>query len=172
MVDNYVGEIRTTGFNFAPQGWALCDGQLMSISQNTALFSLLGTMYGGNGQTTFALPNLQGQAAIAFGQGPGLSSYAQGEMDGVESVTLLTSEMPAHSHQVNAENDIGDQPGPANNFWAESANRNNEYSTTANTTMNPQAIGVVGGSQPHENRQPFLVVNFIIALTGIYPSRQ
>ncbi len=171
MVDNYLGEIRATGFNFAPQGWALCNGQILSISQNTALFSLLGTMYGGDGRSTFALPNLQGQVAIAFGQGPGLSDYSQGETDGVESVTLLTTEMPAHSHQVNAENDIGDQAGPANNFWADSANRNNEYSTTANTTMNLQAISITGGNQPHENRQPFLVVNYIIALQGIFPPR-
>lgn len=172
MTDQFLGEIRPVGFNFAPTGWALCNGQLLPISQYTALFSLLGTYYGGNGTTNFALPDLRGRVVIDQGNGPGLSPYVIGEMDGVETVTLLTTQMPAHTHAVNAENDIGDNTSPANNFSAESANRNNEYSTTANTTMNPQAIGPAGGNLPHDNIQPYLVVNYVIALQGIYPQRQ
>ena len=171
MSDYFLGEIRPCGFNFAPVGWALCNGQLLSISQNTALFSLIGTYYGGNGTTNFALPDLRGRVAIALGQGPGLSDYVIGEQDGVETVTLITSDVPAHNHLVNADNAPGNSTSPANSYTAESSRRDLDYGTTSNTTMNPNSIGPVGGSQPHDNMQPYLVLNYVIALTGIYPPR-
>lgn len=175
MADPFLGEIRMFAGNFAPRGWAFCAGQILSISQNTALFSLLGTTYGGNGQTTFALPDLRGRAPVSSGQGPGLSNYNLGEMAGSESVTLLTSQMPAHTHAANASTQPGSASSPANGVCASGVDSQggsvNGYVAAPNTTMAPQAIGAAGGSQPHENRPPFLCVNFIIALQGIYPSR-
>lgn len=175
MSDPFIGEIIMFGGNFAPRGWALCNGQLLSIAQNTALFSILGTTYGGDGQTTFALPNLQGRVAIHPGQSPGTSSYSLGETSGTESVTLTTSQMPAHNHTLNASGSNADQTGPGVHVLAVPTSTSGDtvsiYSTTANTTMAPTAIGISGGSQPVPVVQPFQCVNFIIALEGIFPSR-
>lgn len=170
MSEPFVGEIRMVGFNFAPRGWATCDGQILSIAQNTALFSLLGTTYGGNGQTTFALPDLRGRVPIHQGQGLGLSLRTIGEVAGVENHTLNGNEMPMHNHLVSANNEgsTTGRPGGA----VPSVSGSNIYAGSGDgTTMNPQMIGLAGGSQPHNNMQPFLVINFIIALEGIYPSR-
>jgi microcystin-dependent protein len=171
MADNFIGEIRAVGFNFAPVGWALCDGQILSIQQNTALFSLLGTQFGGNGTTNFALPNLQGSAPMDQGSGAGLTPRVMGEVGGSEGVTLLQAELPAHNHapeQAVAGNSRSDKHSPVG---AEPAGHStaNVYATAQNTNMAP--LPVSGQNQPHENRQPFLVVNFVIALTGIFPSR-
>jgi microcystin-dependent protein len=187
MSEAYLGEIRMFGFNFAPSGWAMCNGQLLPINQFQALFSLLGTFYGGNGTTTFALPNLQSRVAVHFGQGPGLSNYVLGAQSGVESVSLTSQQMPAHNHIVNCNgvtglgaaspNVFGESAGdtPVNNFPARAASAASAvYSANASAngqTMNPNMLTVTGGSQPHENRQPFLVLNFCIALTGIFPAR-
>ncbi|MQY09985.1 hypothetical protein SRB5_00890 [Streptomyces sp. RB5] len=167
-MDPFLGEIRMAGFNFAPVGWALCNGQLLSINQNTALFSLLGTTYGGNGTTDFALPDLRGRVPMHPGQGPGLSSHDLGEAGGTETVTLTTGELPPHTHAltgVNSRQDTNRVPGaaPANGGY---------YSTEAPTAaMHPGAVQPTGGGQPHPNVQPYLCVNFIIALSGIFPSR-
>lgn len=170
MSEPFIGEIRMAGFNFAPRNWAFCNGQLLSINQNTALFSLLGTTYGGDGQTTFALPNLQGRVPMHQGQGSGLTPRTMGELAGQEAVTLISTQMPAHNHLVNVFNDDGTAKTPVNSFPA--AATAPIYSATAGGgTMNPQALSVAGGSQPHNNIQPYLVVNFIIALNGIFPSR-
>lgn len=168
-----LGEIRKFGFNFAPRGWAMCNGQLMPISQNTALFSLLGTTYGGDGQSTFALPNLQGRVPIHQGQGTGLSNRVMGEVSGEEAVTLLVGQLPAHNHQAQGSNQGANNPSPAGNVWAaEPTGQTALYSNTApNTPLAAGAIGTTGGSQPHDNMPPFLVVNFCIALAGIFPSR-
>ena len=175
MSEPFIGQILIVGFNFAPRGWAFCNGQILSIAQNTALFSLLGTTYGGNGQTTFALPNLQSRVPLHFGQGPGLSGYSLGELSGTETVTLNSSQMPQHTHTntvaFNASNASASDTVPTGNFLA----ADNQYKSTANTTLNAAAVQVTiqpaGGSQPHENRQPYLALNFIIALEGIFPSR-
>jgi microcystin-dependent protein len=178
MADPFLGEIRIFGGNFAPVGWALCQGQLLPIAQNSALFSLLGTTYGGDGRTTFALPDLRGRVVMSFGQGPGLRNYAQGEVAGTESVTLLTQQMPQHSHSVGASETpsttdpkgavpaqpVSAQPGSgAPKIYAASSD---------GTTMNNAMIGPSGGGQPFNIQQPYLVINYIIALQGIYPSRQ
>jgi microcystin-dependent protein len=170
MADPFVGEIRTFGFNFPPTGWAQCNGQLLPISQNTALFSLLGTMYGGDGRTTFALPNLQGGSPMDQGQGPGLSERYIGETGGAGYLTLLQSEMPAHTHVVSGSARPATENDPNNFYWGSVANT---YSPTANPPqqMAPQTLGPAGGSQPHNNMQPYLVLNFCIALQGIYPPR-
>ena len=171
--DQWIGEIALVAFNFAPQGWALCDGQLLPISQNTALFALLGTTFGGNGTTTFALPDLRGRAPIHMGQGPGLSSYVIGQTGGAEVVTLLSTQIPQHTHALAAStaNGTSDTPG-ATAVLAKNASGVPAYGTgVPNTTMAPAAIGVAGGSQPHENHQPYLTMNYIIALNGIFPSR-
>lgn len=161
--------------NFAIRNYALCNGQLLSIAQNTALFSILGTTYGGNGQTTFALPNLQSRVPVHFGQGTGLSPVQLGEVSGTETVTILSSQMPAHTHTATAATRASNQAGndslPDNNFLADA----NQYSTTQNTAMNPGAVQVTiaptGGSQPLPIRNPYLGLNFQIALFGIFPSR-
>ena len=175
MSEPYIGEIRMFGGNFAPTGWALCDGQLLSIAQNSALFSILGTTFGGNGQTTFALPDLRGRVPMHWGQGPGLTPRTIGESSGSETVTLLSTQMPAHTHTLNANSGQGDSftpPGAVPAGAVDSTQQPlNIYSSTINTTMNPAAIGAAGGSQPHQNMQPYLCVTFIIALQGIYPSR-
>ena len=173
MSDPFVAEIRIVGFNFAPKGWALCDGQLMSISQNTALFSLLGTTYGGDGRTTFGLPNLQGSVPIHQGQGAGLSLYDLGEQGGSSSVTLLESEMPAHGHTVGAAVGAGNQASPTGRAWSSLPGRTPPmlFAASPNTTMSPQAFAVTGASQPHNNMSPYVVLNFIIALQGIFPPR-
>jgi microcystin-dependent protein len=174
MTDQFVGEIRMFPFNFAPRGWATCDGQLLSISQNTALFSLLGTFYGGDGKTTFALPNLQGSVPIHQGSGAGLTPRVIGETGGEQAVTLVVSEMPLHSHQISASIVAQDLPNPANNLWAPQSGRTppNIYSSgPANTVMSPLVIGISGQSLPHNNMSPYLCVNFCIALQGIFPPR-
>jgi len=176
MTDPFLAEIRMFGGNFAPYGWALCNGQLMAISQNTALFSLLGTTYGGDGRVTFGLPNLMGTAPMQQGQGAGLSARWLGETGGEPYVTLLTSEMPMHTHLANAYNTAGgDAQSPANAVWASTVFGRlptNMYATTApNQMMNPMTTGITGGSQPHNNMPPYLCVSFIIALQGIFPQR-
>jgi microcystin-dependent protein len=174
MADQFVGEIRMFGGNFAPTGWALCNGQVMPISQNTALFSLLGTQYGGDGRSTFALPNLQGCAPLHQGQGPGLTQRDMGETGGESAVTLLAAQIPAHTHIPVADAGSGNQSDPTNNTWStEKIGRQgtNIYASTANAVMHPNAFSAAGSSQPHNNMPPYLVVTFIIALTGIFPAR-
>jgi microcystin-dependent protein len=171
MADPFVAEIRIFSCNFAPKGWAFCDGQILSISQNTALFSLLGTTYGGNGTSNFALPNFQGCAPMHSGQGPGLTQRQLGENGGSDAVTLLETEVPAHTHAANCNSGMGDQYSPAGNFWATDAGGNNEYNTGGGSLMAPGAVGNAGGGQPHSNLQPYLVLNFCIALQGIFPPR-
>src|SRR5438445_1924240 len=180
MANPFVAEIRIFAGNFAPTGWALCDGQLLPISQNTALFSLLGTTYGGDGKSNFALPNLQGSAPMQAGQGAGLSLRDLGETGGEQAVTLLHTEMPAHTHTVKAldpNTDIGDQNGPApGNTWAESgiAKTVHMYAPSnpaTNVQMNPFATSIVGSNLPHNNMPPFLGLTFIIALQGVFPAR-
>lgn len=164
MTEPFLSEVKIVSFNFAPRGWALCNGQLLPINQNQALFSLLGTTYGGNGQTTFALPDLRSRIPIHFGAG-----HTLGEAAGSESVTLTLSQMPAHNHPVSASNADPNQGLPTGNMWA---NGSGAYSSNApNAAMLPSSVSNVGGSQPHTNLQPFLVLNFIIALQGIFPSR-
>lgn len=176
MADPFVAEIRIFGFNFAPTGWAQCNGQLLPISQNTALFSLLGTFYGGNGQTTFALPDLQGNAAMHPGQGQGLSLRDLGEMGGSQTVTLIISEMPVHTHlPVNAKN-AGGQADPTGNMWGTSNAAKaaaNFYAVPGSATvnMNAQALALTGGSLPHNNLMPYLILNFCIAMQGVFPPR-
>lgn len=178
MSEPFLGEIRMVGFNYQPRGWAFCDGRLLSIQQNSALFALLGTQFGGNGTTNFGLPDLRGRVPVSQGQGPGLSNYVMGEMTGSETVTLINSEMPMHTHLLNVAGAglTGNQPLPTNNFLAQSTDNSTgseitTYSATANSTMNPNAINIAGGNQPHNNLQPLTCVNFIIALEGIFPSR-
>ena len=181
MSDPFVGEIRCFGFNFAPKGWAFCNGQQLPISQNTALFSLIGTFYGGNGQTTFALPDLQGRVSMQFGQGPGLSQYSLGEQGGEETVTLIITEIPSHNHSFSGttSNANAKRPttgaafaqttkigpiSPGDNFYAQ------DNSPTL-TAINPNTVAPVGGGLPHTNLQPYLTLNFCIALQGLFPPR-
>ncbi|HEV8370194.1 MAG TPA: tail fiber protein [Pyrinomonadaceae bacterium] len=171
MADPFVAEIRIFPFNFAPKGWAWCDGQLMPISQNTALFSLLGTTYGGNGKSTFALPDLQGSAPMHPGQGPGLSLHDLGEQGGSETVTLLESEIPAHSHTLRASLDDADIAIPTAARSLAKASSNLYVSTPPNVSMAPQALSPAGGDQPHNNMQPYLTYYFNIALQGVFPAR-
>jgi microcystin-dependent protein len=174
MSDPFVAEIRIFGFNFAPTGWALCNGQILPISQNTALFSLLGTTYGGNGQSTFALPNMQDSAPMHPGQGPGLSLHDLGEQGGSPFVTLLESEMPAHNHIVQAyTGDPADSRIPKNNesLGAPAPGLLYNPTTSGLKTMAPQAFAPAGGSLPHNNMMPYLTLNFCIALQGIFPPR-
>jgi microcystin-dependent protein len=174
MSDPFVAEIRIFPFNFAPKGWAFCDGQLLPISQNTALFSLLGTFYGGDGKSTFALPDLQGSAPMQPGQGQGLSQRFLGEMSGSQFVTLIESEMPAHTHTCQAQNNpLGGTAQPDANASLNrpaSGNLFNLASPTP-TAMAFQALTVAGGSLPHNNMQPYLTLNFCIALQGVFPPR-
>jgi microcystin-dependent protein len=173
MATPFLGEIRMFGGNFAPRGWAMCNGQIMSISQNTALFSLLGTMYGGNGINTFALPDLRGRVPNHLGQGPGLSNYTQGQVGGTETVTLSSGNLPAHSHTVGAVATGGNQASPAGNLPAiESTGTSLNYSSSAaNAAMSTGMIGPSGQSLPVPVIQPYLTINYIIALQGIFPSR-
>jgi len=167
----FIGEIQIFAGNFAPTGWAFCDGQLLPIASNTALFSLLGTTYGGNGQTTFALPDLRGRVPIHPGQGPGLSPRSLGESAGVENVTLATTEMAAHAHTLGASSASGSSDSPAGKVAARSPAAIPQYAAVANANLAATAIGSAGGSQPHNNMQPYLALTYIIALTGIFPSR-
>ena len=168
MAEPFLGQISMFGFAFAPKGWAFCNGQLLSIAQNTALFSLLGTTYGGDGQTTFALPNLQSRCPLHFGQGAGLSERDLGEQGGVESVTLLTTQMPQHSHLVNAFGEDASTSDPSGSVPAAGGAYNG---APDGTKMNAQMNDPTGGGQPHDNMTPFLGINFCIALSGIFPSR-
>jgi microcystin-dependent protein len=174
MSDQFVAEIRIFPFNFAPLGWALCNGQLLPISQNTALFSLLGTTYGGNGTSNFALPNMQGCTPMQQGQGPGLSLRDLGETSGEQTVTLLQTEMPAHAHSAQATT-TSNQASPANNAWASGQKGfGNVYTPSnpaTNVQMNPFGTSIAGGNLPHNNMMPFLTLNFCIALQGIFPPR-
>ena len=168
----FIGQIAFVPYNFAPKNWAECDGQLLPISQNTALFSLLGTTYGGNGQTNFALPDMRGRRVVDDGQGPGLQNYLVGDNGGQESVTLSTAELPAHNHTINAVTADGNESSPTGNIPANTKILDKEYSSaTPNTTMKNTIVGNTGGNQPHENRSPYLVLKCIIALQGVYPSR-
>lgn len=192
MSEPFIGMIILVPYNFAPRGWAFCNGQLLSIAQNTALFSLLGTTYGGNGQTTFALPDLRGRVPVSSGQGPGLSSFVLGELGGTEAVTLLTTQMPAHTHTMglgtlaataNGANAAGNSRSPIGAVPAiEAAGVTATYSTDALATTGAMRAGAVtltgaptagaaGGGQPLPIQQPYLAVNFCIALEGIFPSR-
>ena len=179
MGDQFVAEIRLFGCNFAPTGWAQCNGQLLAISQNTALFSLLGTQYGGDGRSTFGLPNLQGNLAGGQGAGPGLSQRFIGEQDGSPSVTLLSAEMPSHTHSLQAKNNTASSPNPGSNALAKGAYPNGAtngsialYQTAApNVQMNVQAVQPQGGNQPHNNLMPYQTLNYCIALQGIFPPR-
>lgn len=177
MADPFIAEIRIFGFNFAPKGWAFCYGQLLPISQNTALFSLLGTTYGGDGKSTFALPNLQASAPLHVGAnqpGPGLSVRDLGETGGADSVTLVYPEMPTHTHSLMASNQPGEDPAPGpQEVLARSTGANLYQSDTASNLVQlaPQALAPSGGSQPHNNMMPYLTLNFCIALQGIFPSR-
>lgn len=178
-MEPFLGEIRMVGFNFAPRGWALCDGQLLAISQYTALFSLLATTYGGDGRSTFGLPDLRGRVPVHMGQSPGLSTYILGEKSGAENVALALNEMPQHSHDINVHNQPANQTDPSGNIISvvndgsgRTPNLYPAYSNAAPTgKMASSALGTTGASQPHSNMQPFLVVNFVIALEGIFPSR-
>jgi microcystin-dependent protein len=172
MADPFVAEIRIFPFYFAPHGWAFCDGQLMPISQNTALFSLLGTTYGGDGKSTFALPDIQGSAPMHPGQGPGLSLHDLGEQGGSDTVSLLESEMPAHSHTVSAsQSDAGDR-SPAGERFAVGAGGLEMYAPPGSMTqLAQQSWTPAGGDQPHNNLQPYLTLNFCIALQGVFPPR-
>jgi microcystin-dependent protein len=174
MPDQYVAEIRIFPFNFAPTGWAQCNGQLLPISQNTALFSLLGTTYGGDGKSTFALPDLRGDAVMHPGQGPGLSQHTLGETGGSETVTLLESEIPAHSHTELANAAAADLQGPGPARVLARASGGSAYQTNALVNivaMSDQSLSPAGGDQPHNNMQPYLTFHFCIALQGIFPPR-
>lgn len=183
MSSPFVAEIRMAGFNFAPRGWAFCAGQLLPISQNTALFSLLGTFYGGDGKSTFALPNLQGAAPLNQGQSTTGTDYFLGQESGVSNVTLIQTEMPVHTHNFQCSNNDPDTSGngtnPTNQYLAKGGYDDGSnsgvvaYYTTsaANTTMNPLSNSITGSSFPHNNMMPYLTLNFIIALQGIFPPR-
>lgn len=172
MADPFVAEIRVFPFNFPPKGWALCNGQLVPIRQNTALFSLLGTVYGGDGKSTFALPDLQGSAAMHPGQGQGLSLRDLGQVSGSETITLLTSEIPIHTHSLQATAVTADQPAPTGNLTGTVSN-DNLYApaSSPSSQMAFQTLSPAGGGLPHSNLQPYLTLNFCIAMQGIFPQR-
>ena len=173
MADPFVAEIRIFPFNFAPRGWAWCDGQLLPLSQNTALFSLLGTTYGGNGKSNFALPDLQGRAPMHPGQGPGLSLHDLGETGGSETVSLLESEIPSHSHALRCASDDGDLKAPTSNRVLGRSTNGFLYqnSTSGAQLMSGDALAPAGGDAPHNNMQPYLTFYFNIALQGVFPPR-
>ncbi len=170
-MDPFIAQIVMFGGNFAPRGWAFCDGQLLSIAQNTALFSILGTTYGGDGRTTFGLPDLRGRVSIHPGHGPGLSNYQLGQKGGTETVTLTAAQMPSHNHQIHAANTGGDDTNPTTAKGFAVAGDDLYIENTPATTMQSDIVSSVGGSQAHNNVQPFECVNYIIALVGTYPSR-
>lgn len=170
MAQPYIGEIRMFAGNFAPAGWEMCEGQLLPISENETLFNLIGTTYGGDGQSTFALPDLRGRLPIHQGQGSGLTNRTLAETGGVEQVTLTVSQIPAHNHPFLASADLPAGSSPDNNLTGQAAAKFYRTGTT-NLALNPSSISSVGGSQPHDNFQPYLCVNFIISLFGIFPSQ-
>jgi microcystin-dependent protein len=178
MSDQYVGQILLVPYNFAPAGFAFCQGQLLPISQNTALFSLLGTNYGGDGKSTFGLPNLQNSIPIGMGSGPGLSQYSVGETGGTDTVTLISSQIPSHLHQHQGTSVSASSGSPAGATFGPGGPRGHalSYYTAAPTpstlaTMNANALALTGGSQPHSNMMPYLVMNYVIALQGVFPPR-
>ena len=172
MSNPYIGEIRMFGGNFAPAGWMFCDGQLLPISENDALFTLIGTTYGGDGQSTFALPDLRGRLPLHQGTGSSGSSYLLGQNGGVEAVTLTVNQIPAHGHPPLCNNNAGTLTVPTNAFWAGVGAGFQQYSQpTSAHTMHPGAIALAGGGQPHDNFSPYLCVNFIISLFGVFPSQ-
>lgn len=166
MSEAYVGEIRPFSFGYAPRGWLTCDGQILSINQFPALFSLLGTQYGGDGINNFALPDLRGRASMHVS-----STHLQGEKGGVESVALTVQQIPMHNHLVNANNTAGNKTSPQGNFWATNSNGYNVYSSAGSVAMAANAVGSAGSGQAHSNMQPFQVINYCISYTGIFPSR-
>jgi microcystin-dependent protein len=174
MSDQFLGQITIFPFDFAPLGWATCDGQILSIAQNTALFSLLGTQYGGNGTSNFALPNQQGCGALGMGQGTGLTEREIGETGGSATVTLMTTQIPAHAHSVKCATTTGNAASPVgNSFGSAQRGKPDGYAGTTGTVvaMSTSAVGSAGGGQPHDNMQPYLTLNYCIALQGIFPSR-
>lgn len=177
-MDQFIGEIRAFPYSFAPINWALCNGQVLNISSNTTLFAILGAVYGGDGKTTFGLPNLQGRVVVAAGQGPGLRPWDLGEVAGTDSVTLMPPEMPAHNHQITGMNNVGTQPAPGDTSYLSRDVRGGsgviQYMQTGGAptvVMAPNTLGASGQTMPHENRQPFLVLNYCIAVQGIPPTR-
>ncbi|CAN7655839.1 phage tail protein [Acidovorax sp. Leaf78] len=177
-MEQFIGEIRAFPYSFPPKDWAYCNGQVMTIMSNTALFSILGATYGGDGKTTFALPNLQSRVVVAPGQGPGLSTWVLGEMPGTDSVTLMPTEMPLHNHLITGMNNPGTEPAPKGDAYLSRDVRGGtgviQYMQTGaapSTPMSSNSIAVNGGTQPHENRQPFLVLRYCIALRGDFPAR-
>jgi microcystin-dependent protein len=176
MAEPFLGEIRLFSLNFAPKGWAMCNGQTLPINQNQALFALLGTTYGGNGTSTFQLPNLQGRVPVGFGDGIGLSPYNLGQVGGEINHTLTLNEIPSHGHTYHCKSTVDNSPtptSPVGNYWARENNGDAPYSSTGASlsNMHPSAVGNAGGGQPHSNQQPYLVINFCIALSGVFPSR-
>lgn len=172
MSEPFVGEVRMFAGNFSPRGWAFCDGQLLAVSQNDALFSLLGTIYGGDGRTTFGLPDLRGRIPIHAGHGPGLSERRLGSKGGAENVTLTVNQLPSHHHVINAENTAATGNSPQDALIGDSPSIDLFTESTPTENLSSQSITSVGGSRSHTNLMPFLCVHFIIALFGIYPSRQ
>lgn len=171
MSEPFVGEVRMFAGNFAPRGWALCDGQLMAVSQNDALFSLLGTIYGGDGRTTFGLPDMRGRIPIHAGTGPGLSPRRLGAKGGAENVTLTANQLPSHNHSISASNNLGESNLPTDNVPARSQEAPLYTTYAAAEAMANNMVTSVGGSRSHTNVMPYLCINYIIALFGIYPSR-
>ncbi|GIQ69907.1 phage tail protein [Xylanibacillus composti] len=175
MADAYIGEIRIFAGNFAPRDWHFCDGSLLPISQNSALYSILGTRYGGDGKSTFALPDLMGRAPMGQGAGPGLTSYEVGQKIGAETVTLLSTQMPAHNHVPQGNAGDGNKTEPTNHYWSEQPGgrlgKENTYASTPNAIMSPMALAAAGQSLPHNNMQPYLAMNYIICLYGDMPLR-
>ena len=167
----YLGQIALVGFNFAPVGWALCNGQILQISQNAALFTLIGTTYGGDGQTTFALPDLRSRIPLHQGQGSGTSNYVLGQTGGFETVTLSGDQIPSHTHQAQCYTSGGNSTSPPNGIWAQSSTQVYKGGQVGAATMAPGAIGLAGGSQPHPNIMAYQALNYIIALEGIFPSQ-
>jgi microcystin-dependent protein len=170
-MEPFIGQIGIFPYSFAPRGWMYCQGQILSIAQNTALFSILGTTYGGNGQTTFALPNLNGRAPVHQGTLQGGNNYSLGEAAGLSSVTLNTSQLPAHTHSISAAAAVGNADNPSSGVLAQSSIRSDLYTAAANTTMAPAAVAAAGGTQPHNNLPPYLALGFFIAVSGTFPAR-
>jgi microcystin-dependent protein len=171
MSSPYLGEIRAVGFTFPPPGWATCNGSLLSISENEALFNLLGTAFGGDGQTTFGLPDLRGRVPVHQGQGSGLSSYTMGQTGGVPTVALTTSQIPSHTHTLACQTAAGSSAAASGNYIAGITYTEKVYATPGTVEAMASAVGTSGGSQPHNNLQPYLAINYIIATEGIYPSQ-
>ncbi len=171
MAEPFIGEIRMFAGTFAPRGWAFCDGQLLSITQNEALFSLFGTVYGGDGRTTFGLPDARGRVALHQGTGPGLSPRALGQKGGVEDVTIIENQLPVHSHTMQGSSSVGNQSSPQGRVVAESPSFDLYQSGAPTADMSPDTVTPIGGNQQHTNLQPFLCINCIVALFGIFPSQ-